>query len=329
MSAVQRREEPAAKFSLAERRASSRLCALAKLGGRFNSVAQALSHPDFLSATKALTLAALVDFEADPRTLAHARAVEATRVAEALSADAKDRNSKLEQLQDAEYVASERINLLAEARLGNLLRAPESVLASYQSLFSELEHAEKRLWAFRFQCTSWSGCRERALGKVARGNDVILENATQIFGEDAAWSTRSVADAVKKLGTEAKSGNGIEWDECHASKPPSFPKADEEGLVLFITRLRLCGRATIYKHTVLDYGKRLLEGTQASLNFVQTKDGAYVRGTGDGMLLWDEKKWDNWYYRHFLGVFSRYSAICATIPPSSLHTSSSLWRDTA
>ena len=234
-----------------------------------------------------------------------------TRVAEALSADAKDRNSKLEQLQDAEYVASQRINLLAEARLGNLLRAPESVLASYQSLFSELEHAEKRLWAFRFQCT------------------MILENATQIFGEDAAWSTRSVADAVKKLGTEAKSGNGIEWDECHASKPPSFPKADEEGLVLFITRLRLCGRATIYKHTVLDYGKRLLEGTQASLNFVQTKDGAYVRGTDDGMLLWDEKKWDNWYYRHFLGVFSRYSAICATIPPSSLHTSSSLWRDTA
>ena len=86
-------------------------------------------------------------------------------------------------------------------------------------------------------------------------------------------------------------------------RPVNFPKELEEDLIYFITRLREL-RVPVYKHTVLNYAMRLIEGHEASLNFALIgQDGHYVRNTDPeiGGFQWDMIKWDHWYYRRFLG----------------------------
>jgi hypothetical protein len=62
----------------------------------------------------------------------------------------------------------------------------------------------------------------------------------------------------------------------------------------------------VWRHTVVDLAKRLIGPHEAHINFaLVSEDGkSYVHNTdpdGPGGLQWDESKWDNWYYRRFLG----------------------------
>ena len=73
-------------------------------------------------------------------------------------------------------------------------------------------------------------------------------------------------------------------------------------LIYFCERLREC-KVAVYKHTVIDYAMRLIGTHEAALNFARVHDGEYVLNEDKdlGGFAWDMLKWDNWYYRRFLG----------------------------
>ena len=68
-----------AKVSLQERRAASNACAIAVLGGRFQTVPEAMRHPDFADATRSLADKAFAAMKDEPDAKAAAIVVEVDR----------------------------------------------------------------------------------------------------------------------------------------------------------------------------------------------------------------------------------------------------------
>jgi len=276
-----------------DRQLVSRRAALAVLGGRFaGGVKEALEHPDFHPvATRYYTDEYLREFSSNAEIVAAAKAAEEQRLAEEEARAAEERAGSLDlqRSNDSEYVAELFSNtLLIAAEAGVQLSKAE--VQQWAALFAQSDADTLRDMAYRFQLASWSGVVERAAGKQARGNEQIRARAVELFGEKAAWSARSVADAV----AGRSSGNG-------KGRPCSYPKELEEVLVRFIKKLRQC-KAAVYKWTAMDYAMRLISKHEAALNFARVDaDGNFVRNEELGGFEWDMCKLDHWYYRRFLG----------------------------
>ena len=81
--------------------------------------------------------------------------------------------------------------------------------------------------------------------------------------------------------------------------PAYFPRDVEAVLFRFVAACRHHD-VPMYKSSIITHGQRLLDGTMAALGFVRVVDGKY-ESDEDGHLVWDAKKWDNWFYRRFWG----------------------------
>ena len=279
-----------AKVSLQERRAASNACAIAVLGGRFQTVPEAMRHPDFADATRSLAdkaFAAMKD-ELDAKAAAIAVEVDRRRSEHATSSGERIRSLDLEKKGDAEYV-QERFGELCElAEAGTAF--PSAELSAWRQLFSASGKEVRRAMCYQFQFSFWAGIVDRTpADKHARGNAAVRARAVEIFGEDVAWCEKKIATDVKAGESTAKDGRGA---------PRSFPKEIEDVLLL-VDKLRQC-KVPVYKATVLDRAMDLLSDHQASLNFAKVEDGDYVRDE-TGHLIFDPVKLDNWYYRRFLG----------------------------
>ena len=285
---------PAApKQPLAERKLASNMCALAVLGGRFaGGVVEALKHPEFADATEHYTRAALKEMQAQPGAQAVAEAAEAERLAQVEAEAAAERTNTLDvkRKDDPEYVESmfsERLLVAAEAGV----ELSKAEVATWAALFDGSDEETLRAWSYRFQFASWAGVVDRAGEKQPRGNASIKALAVLLFGEKAAWSERSITDAVK--------GGDNSPKQC--GRPPSYPKELEEELLAFVRRLREL-TIRVDKWTVMDYAMRLISTHEASLSFAHIgPDGEYVQNAELGGFEWDPVKLDNWYYRRFLG----------------------------
>ena len=282
------------KLTFEERQCASRKAALAVLGGRFTGgVKEALAHEEFQGvATRHYTDQFLDEYRGNAEFVAAAKAAEEQRLAAEDARVAAERAGALDlqRSNDPEYVAhcfSQTLLIAAEG--GVQLSQPE--VQHWKALFEQSDPETLRDMSYRFQLAAWSGVVERAdSSKQPRGNDQIRQRAMEIFGEKAAWSARSIADAVAGRRSGERKG-----------RPCSYPKEIEEVLVRFIAKLRQC-KAAVYKWTVMDYAMRLISKHEAALNFARVDaDGNFVRNEELGGFEWDMCKLDHWYYRRFLG----------------------------
>jgi hypothetical protein len=287
---------PAApKPSREQREQRSNLAAIAVLGGRFvGGVVEALKHPDFVGvATRYYVDEALKEMRKQPAAVAAAVAAEEQRMAEVAAAEAAARTDVLDAARkgDAEYVAesfSEKLLVAAEAGM----KLSKAEVQQWAELFSETDEATLRAMSYRFQYAAWVGmvARAQAASKSPSGNAAVKMLAVALFGEKAAWSERSITDAVKKGDSELST----------MGRPCSFPKELEEELIVYISKLRQL-KVQVYKPTVLYYAMGLIGPTEFALGFARIgDDGEYVRAEAGG-FEWDTDKLDHWYYRRFLG----------------------------
>lgn len=272
----------------------SNRAALAVLGGRFKGgVLAALSHPDFAGSSRHYVDNALAAMRKQAGAEQAAVAAEKQRRAEVEAAVERERTDALDlqRKDDAEYVAEcFSHKLLVAAAAGTELSSAE--VQRWATLFGATDQATLRDMSFQFQRTSWAGVVERAAGdKQPRGNAAIKGQAAMLFGEENAWSPRSITDAVKE-GKEEPGETG---------RPCSYPKELERELIYFVSKLREL-KQPVYKATVQDYAMRLIGPHEAALNFALVgDDGEYVRNEELGGFQWDMYKLDHWYYRRFLG----------------------------
>lgn len=283
-----------AKAPLEERRQASNRCAVAVLGGRFDGgVKEALQHDDFVGASRHYVDEALKEMRQQPEAVAAAKAAEAARLEEEVAAAAAERTDALdmERSGDVEYVEEMlSMQLLVAAEAGTALSKTE--VQAWSEFFTRMDGETLRRASYRFQCACWAGIVARASEKAPRGNGAVKELAEAIFGEKAAWSIKSIANAVKEGSKECSEGRG---------RPRSMPQEMEEDVVHFCGQLRRL-RVRVTKDTVLDYVMRLLGPHEASLNFARVgDDGEYVKNPELGGFEWDIDKLNHWYYRRFLG----------------------------
>ena len=246
-----------------------------------------LQHEDFAAATRHYTDEVLRRFREQPAAIAAARATEVARL-ERVAAE-KTPLIDLTRKSDHEYTRSKWDELLRSAEDGAQLTAED--LASWAELFKGKEGDELRRMSWAFQCACWRGVVARAGKKLPRGAVLAKQQASQLFGSEAAWSERSIKEAVKA----SKDAPGT------AGRPNNMPKELEDMLVSFVKKLRQL-RVPVYRETVWSYAMRLLSTHVARPSVAQTgEDGDFVRDEAGG-LKWDLGKLEHWYYRHFIGV---------------------------
>ena len=271
------------------RMAASKAAALAVLGRRFKSVAEALRHEEFAStATRYYTDLYVKELGQHDICVHTALGQEQVRKLQQLV----ESQQTLDQAQkdDPDYVAECMRELVELAQAG--VPQTRSQQLEWAAILEKTELAAKRRYCFLFMAGHWAGIVERSTGGTQpRGMPPIRKEAEAIFGADAMFCDRAIKNAVK-------AGHAEQAPE-HKSRH-SFPKELEDGLEVFVRRLREL-KVPVYKHMVMDYAQRLLHRHEARLNFAKVNaSGDYVRAA-DGNVEWDYTKLESWYYRRFLG----------------------------
>jgi len=184
-----------------------------------------------------------------------------------------------------------------EAQFNDLLRRygsdkalsmTDEVRDRYAWIFENTAAYDKRYYAWHFQYAVLADVAKKTEDGHFAGAAVLHVIATTIFGS-CAYCHRSIANAVKEERPE----------QPVVGRPVSFPREAEAVLFRFVSCCRKHNIAT-YKSTIIQHGQRVLDGTEAALSFVQVVDGEYV-ADDEGHLMWDQVKWDHWFYRRFWG----------------------------
>ena len=181
-----------------------------------------------------------------------------------------------------------RFELLMSAG-ADTLNLSEAKIKEWAWTFELAEHDHRRYMAYKFMYAGYTIIAARKTGANVTGGALLHSIAAQLFGSDAVWCLRKIKNAV----TEGRTEPGFD------GRSTSFPRDAEAVLYKFISKLRSL-KVPVFKSTVIDYAKRLLSGTEASLAFAKVVDGKYVMHPVAG-VEWDEYKLHNWFHRRFIG----------------------------
>ena len=237
--------QPAAekkRYSKEEKQRASNGAAMAVIGGRFpdGGVKEALAHTDFAGASSYYTYNAVLAMEGQAEAVLLAEGAEVLRKrgeAEERLALAKASVDPA-QAGDAAYVRGVFDDLKQQSEAGVVLLPGEMQL--YTELFSKLDAETQRTFAFEFQYASWAGEVERAsaAGKSASGNLRIRGQAVVLFGEKAAYSTKSIRNRVKSGQERERHAPPCLQHDAHVSQdtcssPPALSRTSRPRYVFF------------------------------------------------------------------------------------------------
>lgn len=271
-----------------DQRRTSYRCAAAILGGRFDDVRSALSHPDFSSAVPSIVNETLHPLRYDASAVAAAKYVEQQRrqqdIEDFVKSTGKDGTSIRE---DMAWLESIFDKLMTKANKDFLKAWSVDELRVFNWCFALAPQEDRRYWCYKFQYTVTKDL-VYATGE-AQGCNQLQSIAHSIFGA-VAYCTKQIKRAVAQ-GISTKPDRG---------RPTAFPRDVESVVFRFVSFLRVENTA-VYKSTVIHYAMVLLAGTEASLNFaVRGADGNYVLCPTGG-VEWDLEKLSAWYKRRFIG----------------------------
>ena len=287
----------------------SRSAALAHLGGRCKSVSSALRM--FPEASSTTTYRLVSEWSGDDIIKAAAVAAEESRKAE-IAAQAMlasegggegdggsggegDGGSGGEGDGGSGGDASPEIvkatfdALMAAASSGRELNPVER--CKMIQVFKLVEKTERRSMSLKWATTMWA-TKQANSTKATRGMKFIREECEALFGDGCVWSAVSIKSYVKQ--------NETGKEPRKMGKDFAFPKDAEENLSHFVSLLRKC-KCPVYKETVIDYAQGLISGHVAAANFRRVDKHGSVIKNAEGKSTWDMKKFNNWYYRRFLG----------------------------
>jgi hypothetical protein len=261
-------------------------CAQAVLGGRFETVRLALRHSEFAGVSIQHAEALYCQMRRDPLLVDLAKEEEAARVARLVAA------------MEAEYGMERKSVVWQELQFERLLRHVREV----RDLFSDEELVQ---WHYKFELACADDLRyysyrfqyERVLVLKALAGDAyhndqtsVYRAAVSIFGEKAAYCTRTISNAVR---------DGIS-QPLQVGRPPSCPPEVECKLFAFHCELRM-HKTPLYRDMTIDYLMRLLSGTRASLAFAELDRNGEPIPCEHGGFKWDTEKLISWYHRRFVG----------------------------
>ena len=273
----------------AQRQASYR-CASAILGGRFPDLQSALCHPEYQEALPRLVNETLATLRKSDLVTNAAKQMEKDRrqkdVETFVKSTGKDGMSLRQDLAWLEEVFER--NLMTRANRKALTSITLDDIRVFNWCFELAEKDDRRYWSYKFQYTVYGDLVAASEGGMVKGGNALHSLAASIFG-DAAYCSKQIKNCFDKGLT----------DRPEQGRPPNFPRDVEAVLFRFCSMLRLNNLA-VYKSTCIEKGMRLLEGTEASLNFALIKDGEYVPCPHGG-FEWDMQKWDEWFKRRFMG----------------------------
>ena len=308
-----------------DKQVASQNAARAFIGGRFPSVAAALSSGLFVGATRHLAYDAARSIGADPATVSACQVAEHIRQQTLEQCESEARRCELFRLleQKKDDRDEDEVGILIDGELMPLSDSASSstVLTDeeaelwYELCSDHLSVDELRTYAYRWQYARRAaqlaqlagpepatptngnadddGTPAQPVAKIARGAGTARIEASALFGEGASYSERSINNAVKK-GRDAKMPAAM-------GRPPSMPREIQRELTHFSRVLRKL-KCPVFKTVAIDYAIRLLSTHEARLNFmrVDADTGEFIRDVETGRRIYDMRKWDNWYYKRFL-----------------------------
>jgi hypothetical protein len=277
-------------FATPDESSSTYRCVMAKLGGRFQTLAQALAHEDFRKASPPLARKLLAKLAADKATVADAKEREECRRQDEIEAFVS--GTKVDSTncrKDLVWLEEQFDRLVIHASRAALFM-DSAELNTFRWIFELADLEDRRYWSFQFQLKVYRDLIRITEGALVLGGKRLFDVAAHIFGSDGAYSIRSIKNAVR----DGKEEPGF------VGRPTHFPREPEAVLFRFISKLRSL-KCPVFKSWVIDYGMCCLEGTEASLNFAMTDaNGDYVPSEHGG-FKWDMDKLDSWFYRRFIG----------------------------
>tara|TARA_B110001450_G_scaffold256608_2_gene287735 strand:+ start:712 stop:2802 length:2091 start_codon:yes stop_codon:yes gene_type:complete len=278
------------ELSTAQRQASHR-CALALLGGQFADLRSALGDPEFHDVSIRLVTETLESLRRDEFVSAAAKQRELDRrqkqIEDLLEATGGDSIAAQRDVVWLEQIFAERLMTRADRHaIDGGISVDEIRLFAW--CFELAEKADRRYWSYRFQYTVHADLVAASDDGTARGDKALHSLAGRIFG-DAAYCSKQIKACFAKGLTERPD----------QGRPANYPREVESVLFRYCAMLRLNDIA-VFKSTCIDLGMRLLEGTEASLNFALVVNGKYAPSPFGG-VEWDMRKWNEWYKRRFMG----------------------------
>ena len=279
------------ELSVAQRQASRR-CALALLGGQFADLRSALANPEFQDVSIRLVMETLESLKREPYAKHAAEQMELDRreqqkqdfvkaTGDCVITDPRNDVVWLDQ------VFAERLMTRADRRaIGGGISIDE--IRVFAWAFELADKADRRYWSYKFQYTVHADLVAASEDGTVRGDKALHSLAGRIFG-DAAYCSKQIKTCFAK-GLSERPDQG---------RPTNYPRDVESVLFRYVSMLRL-NDIPVYKSTCIDYAMRLLEGTEASLNFARVVDGEYVPCPFGG-FEWDMRKWNEWFKRRFMG----------------------------
>ena len=277
------------QLSTAEKQASYR-CAAAIIGGRFEDVQSALSHPEFKEAVPMVVNETITTLRKDDFTVDAAKQVETDRrqkeIEEYVKSTGRDGMSPRQDIAWLESIFTDKLMTRADRYAMSTFSVDE--LRVLKWCFELAGKDDRRYWSYKFQYAVYQDLVTASNGGLVMGGNRLQSLAAYIFG-DAAYCAKQIKKCVAQ---------GL-VERPEQGRPTNFPREVETVMFRYVSMLRLNNFA-VYKSSCICYGMQLLSGTEASLNFALIKDGKYVPSPYGG-FEWDMDKWDLWYKRRLIG----------------------------
>ena len=247
----------------------------------------ALSHPDFQAAMPAIVQETLTTLQQDQFASDAAQHMEEDRRHKQLE-DIVGKNGMQvrNDLTWLEEVFQDK--LMSRANRNAITGFSVDEIRVFAWCFEFAEKDDRRYWSYTFQYAVHEDLVAAGTDGTAHGSTALHSLASKIFG-DAAYCSKQIKRCVAKGLTERPD----------QGRPTSFPRSVESVLFRYMSMLRL-NEIAVFKSTAIDLGMRLLEGTEASLNFARVVDGKYVPSPNGG-VEWDMEKWSKWFKRRLIG----------------------------
>lgn len=261
--------------------------AKAVLLGHYKSLREALASPDFAGASLACAKEIHMALVGTPELVdSMTKAAGDWEHSEAVAAFGDLDRSCMDALE-------KRFMALESYADASALQMPASLKAAYRWCFAKAPYEDRRWWAYVWQHKVYKDLLRRAQAAKMNvvGGSHLFHIACYIFG-DGAYCLRAVRNGVL---------SGIS-EPPPLGRHPSCPRLVERVLFRFCARLRVLN-IPVYKSSVINYLKRLISGTEASLKFAKIdKDSGEPITCADGFgVEWDEDKLHHWWNRRFVG----------------------------
>ena len=252
------------------------LAVLAVLGGRFPSLGAALKHNEFCEASPKLAKEIHQQLQNNKDVIQHSEELELARLAklrEAISASMGGESMQ----SDIVWVETIFDELMMESRTGNIIGMTEQQLLTYAWAFEKAPFDDRRYFAYHCMYAAFEQLMERteADDQSCTAGAALLHQQFAVVFPNTVYCIKSIQNHVKNGDTE----------QPFLGRPTSLPRAVETVLFKFISKLRTL-RYPTFKSVVIDYMKRLISGTQISLNFARVTNGKYVPCVHGG-VEWD------------------------------------------